>query len=334
MRQRNKKKPANTKYRKNSKLQDLETEETMKIEHLVAWQDETDRELHWLNDPTNRLKKQGKSGQQIETEQSESLESDVKDKERMREEEKDKRQREKERLEELLIQRMRLREIEHHNEMKKQKRGLGQRQGAEESKADMQMFGGTEGQSETLNQCNTQREKAMWLEDHQGATERQLRGREREFKREVKRLLREKERELDEETEVKSNKETKKQNLSGERETDSQCQEGDKSQTVSQHDEDSCSDTQENDIFSLTEAEEGSECSKTYDEDEVYSKNDLQVPSRDRSVRRRVIGWVNDKMKEHYQRKIHRTIQREHQEGDDIYVSGRLQNSNLENSII
>lgn len=417
VRQSSNKKPSNKKHKNPLEQQDLDTEETTKIKHLMPWQSEKEKESYQTTNrdslretkkpmldeldksrppdrmKVNQLENQGESWQlHKEMEPMKDLERDEKDREMLSEEENDERQREKERLENLLIQRMRLRETEHHDKMKKQKR---QTERPKESKADMKTFGETDGQSDTLNQwMDTEREKAIWLEDQQGATERQPKGMERDsdgnggrrterelmkaskqcevtgedmptndlrkqqirektpnwttnrcreernareleeirklldeieqgeancketddqsllkFKKKLRRLLRERERDIGQEAE------TEKQNLPGKSDADSQCQEEEKSQTVSQHEEDSSSDTQESDILSLTE-------SSSYYEDEVHSKNDIQLPGRDKSVRRRVIGWVNDKMKDHYQRKICRTIQRENQEGDDLYVTG------------
>ncbi|XP_041945161.1 golgin subfamily A member 6-like protein 22 isoform X1 [Alosa sapidissima] len=131
---------------------------------------------------------------------------------------------------------------------------------------------------------------------------------------------------LDEEVETERHQEAKKHNLSEESETDSQSQEGEQtdSQTDSQTDrqQEVDWDKLENDILSLTDAEERSECSMISGEDEVRFQSSFQFSDRDRSVRRRIIGWVNDKMKERYQRKIVRTMQRENHEGQETYISG------------
>ncbi|XP_062401105.1 golgin subfamily A member 6-like protein 25 [Sardina pilchardus] len=149
------------------------------------------------------------------------------------------------------------------------------------------------------------------------------------------RLLREKRSlmEFDEEVEIKSQQEAKKQNLPEESETDSHSQEGEHTASQADNETDSETDSQtdrqqqvdwdklENDILSLTDPEKRSECSVSSGEDEVRLESSSPAPDRDKSVRRRVIGWVNDKMKERYRRKIVRTMHREQHEGQETYVS-------------
>ena len=57
-------------------------------------------------------------------------------------------------------------------------------------------------------------------------------------------------------------------------------------------------------------------------EDAGYGKEETDSgPVKDKSVRRRFLGWVNKKTKDYYANKIEKTIKREQEEGDDVYQS-------------
>lgn len=362
VRQRDREKTSDMRRRKNDiEVQDLETEETTGTEHLLGWQSEEEKEIYQLNERRNksslreteelafeepdqsrmqqkmkvkRLKEPWEDRQrQTELEQIKALEREGKwrEGERLREVEseveKEEIQREKERLEELVIERMRLRQMGQHTLMKEQKK--------EKLRERNQNREWNEGGREAIDVRRLEERRKLLDEAEQG--EERFREVESEivsesvqkFRRQVRRLLEEKQRESDQEAERERKKEAERRDLLGEGETDSQCQEGDKMERqtdMQEEGEERSLDIHEDDGLSLTDAEETSEYSKNLEEDEIPSEYNVEVPHREKSVRGRLIGWVNDKMKERYHRKIDRSIQRETQEGHEIYVSGKFQN--------
>lgn len=97
-------------------------------------------------------------------------------------------------------------------------------------------------------------------------------------------------------------------------ETDSQCKEGEGKEKAERS-----LDAQESEKL----ARELSECNISREHDTGSECSD-ELPNRERSVRRRFLGWVNDSMKKRYHDKIARSHQREAQEGQSVYVSGKF----------
>ncbi|KAL2090795.1 hypothetical protein ACEWY4_013058 [Coilia grayii] len=146
-------------------------------------------------------------------------------------------------------------------------------------------------------------------------------------RRRVKRLVREKQRELDQKVEIESKKQGEELDLGGD-ETDSQCQQEEKRERqtdVQEEEEERSPDTYESDSPCLTDTEEKGQYSLNHEQYETQSSEySTEVPDREKSVRRRLLGWVNDHMKKRFEKKFERTMQREAEEGHAVYVSGKF----------
>ncbi|KAL2098952.1 hypothetical protein ACEWY4_005432 [Coilia grayii] len=270
---------------------------------LEAWKEELQRreekkkkneeEKYWFRHPEEWRKLQEELAIKREDERRLELERKWEEEARRMEERKrrdqeieDKMRQERERQREIDRQKQRELELQQQLELDKQRELERQRETERQKELERQRV------QERRRELEMQRQRQEKEEMERKKQEKEL-----ETQRELKR-----QRELDMEKQQEREREMEIQRQREEEEMERKRQE------------------EELEIESQTEMEQGQadRFIDTAEESQPEDGNDGPV-ARDKSVRRRFLGWVNQKIKERHQRKIERTIEREENEGDEPY---------------